>query len=56
MILAKLYPTYLKNILDEFGGIWATANRDPNHEWLEISDAQFENLAAALRKVLGRIS
>jgi hypothetical protein len=48
--LAKLYPTFLKNIMDEFGGIWATANRAPDHEWLEISDAQFENLAAALRK------
>lgn len=47
--LTRLYPIYLKNILDEFGGIWATANRDPNHEWLEVSDKEFENLVAALR-------
>lgn len=47
--LAKRYPAYLKNVLDEFGGIWATANRDPDHEWSDISDEQFENLTGALR-------
>ena len=47
--LAKLYPAYLKNVLNEFGSIFATANRSPGHDWLEVSDEQFESLAAALR-------
>ncbi len=48
--LAKQFPHYLKNILDEFGGIWATANRDLDYDWLEVSEEQFEKLSKSLRK------
>jgi hypothetical protein len=47
--LAKLYPGYLNNVLDEFGGIFATANRSLDHDWLELSEPQFDSLAGALR-------
>ncbi|HKY87659.1 MAG TPA: hypothetical protein VJL90_12925 [Pseudorhodoplanes sp.] len=48
--LAKSHPEYLKNPLADFGGIWATSETHLEHDWLILSEAQFEKLAAGFRR------
>ena len=50
--LAASYPGYLSDPLALAGQKFTFLTRAPDHEWLAVSEVQFDELAAALRNFL----
>jgi hypothetical protein len=47
-VLAKYYPIYLRNSLSD--GVWPGLSQHVDHEWLDLSEVQFDEIAAAMRQ------